>query len=247
MSITNRTHIVEVRGDFACFSRPEMKVERFSYPCPTPSAARGIFDAIYCKGWDRCTGDSQFYWQVEKIEILNKPEFIALRRNEVGSKMSVANVNKWIKGSVQPLPLMADDSTQRQQRQSIAIRNPKYRLHAHIVPREKYVKEVPAYNSQFERRAKQGKTFQQPYFGCREFVAYYRYLENLDNEPKAIDYSQDMGKMLYDVFDLCTVNNCYAKPYISVFQAEIKNGVLEIPPFESDMVLKPESAGRRGV
>lgn len=239
MSVTNKTHIVEVRGDFACFSRPEMKVERFSYPCPTPSAVRGIFEAIYFK--------PQFYWQVTKIEILNKPEFISLRRNEVGSVTSAANVKKWMNGSAHPTPLMADDSTQRQQRQTIAIRNPKYRLHAYIVPHGDYKKELPAYDAQFERRAKCGKTFQQPYLGCREFVAYYRYLQDIDDVPEAIDYSQNMGIMLYDVFDLRKVNNCYVKPYISVFQAEILNGVLGVPIFESETVLKPESTGRRAV
>ncbi len=239
MSITEKIHCVEVWGDFACFSRPEMKVERFSYPCPTPSAVRGIFEAIYFK--------PQFYWQAIKVEILNAPEFITLRRNEVGSVTSIANVKKWMKGSSPPSPLMADDPAQRQQRQTIAIRKPRYRLYASIVPRKEFANELSAYDAQLERRARQGKTFQQPYFGCREFVAFYRYLQNTNHEPEPIDYSQDLGMMLYDVFDLHRVNDGFAKPYISVFHAKVKNGILEFPSFDSDQVKKPEPTERRAV
>lgn len=238
-TISHKTQIVEVWGDFACFSRPEMKVERFSYPCPTPSAARGIFEAIYFK--------PQFYWQVSKVELLETPTFLALRRNEVGTVTSVANVKKWMKGSTDPTPLLADDPSQRQQRQTIAIRNPHYRLHAQIIPRPEFSGQTKSYNDQFERRAKCGKVFQQPYFGCREFIAYYRYVENLNGEPNPVDYSQKIGMMLYDVFDLKTVNTNQAKPYISMFPAEIRNGMLKIPPFEFDTVLKPEPTGRRAV
>lgn len=253
--IREKTHITEVWGDFACFTRPELKVERWSYPCPTPSAARGVFDAIYSKGWDSRTGDSQFYWQVDKIELLCEPAYIALRRNEVKDKVNATAVRRWIDGKDHPEPIWADadkaltstDTKGRTQRQTMAIRNPHYRLYAHIVPRPRFQTQQASYDEQFIRRATHGKCFQQPYLGCREFVAFYRYIEALGNEPDPVNYSQDLGLMLYDVFDLRKANDCQAKPFISLFKAKLERGVLEVPPYESDEVLKPEPQERRAV
>ncbi|MFV2065647.1 MAG: type I-C CRISPR-associated protein Cas5c [Pirellulales bacterium] len=234
---TRVTHIIDVRGDFACFSRPELKVERWSYPCPTPSAARGVFEAIYFK--------PQFYWQVERIELLAAPAYIALRRNEVSQTGPTdRTVKSWAKGTVSPKPIHADADTVRQQRQTMALRNPHFRLHGRIVSRNGNGSEQKAFDNQFIRRARHGKCFQQPYFGCREFAAYYRFVQDPNNESSPIDYSQNLGHMLYDVFDLKQVNTCSAPPYISVFSANIEQGVLEVPPFASDLVLKPEPAGR---
>ena len=171
-----KSQILEVWGDFACFTRPELKVERFSYPCPTPSATRGIFEAIFFK--------PEFYWQIEKIELLREPTYIALRRNEVGSVISVSNIKKWMKGNTYPKPIFADDPSQRQQRQTMAIRNPHYRLHAKIISRLENQDKQIAFEDQFFRRASQGKTFHQPYFGCREFVAFFRFIESLERQPE---------------------------------------------------------------
>jgi len=240
----NRDHILETRGDFACFSRPELAVERYSYPCPTPSAARGVFEAIYFK--------PQFYWQITRIEILSPPSYIALRRNEVKDKISEAVVKKWMKGQ-QPEPLYADadksmtgtDQKGRTQRQTMALRSPHFRIHAQIVPRKGSESEQTAFDNQFVRRASQGKCFHQPSFGCREFVAFFRLIKDVTQEPPACRYSQDLGFMLYDVFDL-SVNNHetfvrdwkQVKPSVSVFAAAIHEGVLEVPPITSDAVLK---------
>jgi CRISPR-associated protein Cas5d len=240
-----REHLLEVWGDFACFTRPDMKVERYSYPCPTPSAARGIFEAIYFK--------PQFRWQVTRIELLSPPSLIALRRNEVKDRLNPAAVQKWMTGKEQVEPLWADadsgilgtDQKGRTQRQTMALRNPRYRLAARIVPRLGQESQCRAYDEQFVRRASQGKCFYQPALGCREFVAFFRYLASLDGEPAPISYSQDLGQMLYDVFDLCRTNDRDAQPFISLFHATIVNGVLEVPPFESDDVLKPEPQERR--
>ena len=249
-----KTQILEVWGDFACFSRPELKVERWSYPCPTPSAVRGFFDAIYCKGWNRKTGDAQFYWQVEKIELLNEPSYIALRRNEVKDKIAIGTernptkyAEEWIRGEKTPSPIWADavkaftgsDISGRTQRQTMAIRKPHYRLYAHIVPRGGFEDRITAFDKQFIRRAKHGKCFQQPYFGCREFIAFFRYIDSPENEPNPNKYSQNIGFMVYDVFDLRKVNDCFVKPFITLFQAELIKGVLDVPPFASDKVLKP--------
>jgi len=235
--IRSPTHVVEVWGDFACFSRPELKVERWSYPCPTPSAARGMFDAIYFK--------PEFYWQVRKIELLTQPSYVALRRNEVGSVVSVANVRKWMKATASPTPLLADDPSQRQQRQTMALRKPRFRLHAYIIPRPGHEHEQAAFDAQFVRRASQGKCLLQPYLGTREFIAFFRHIHSFDGEGQPVSYSQKLGWMLYDVFNLQELSDCHAKPFISMFDAEISNGVLDVPSFESDLVRKPTTTERR--
>ena len=131
-----KTHVLKTWGDFGCFSRPELKTERFSYPCPTPSAARGIFDSIYCKAYDRCTKTAQFYWQIEMIELLNYPSYIALRRNEVSHTVaSNRTINQWMTNPEKISPIIADDDKCRQPRQTMALRNPLFRIHAHVVAR----------------------------------------------------------------------------------------------------------------
>jgi len=227
-------HVLEIWGDFACYSRPELKVERWSYPCPTPSAGRGILESIYFK--------PQFYWQVERIELLCEPTYIALRRNEVGSVASASNVKSWMKRPDKVVPLMADDPANRQQRQTMALRNPRFRLTAQIIPRASYKKEQSAFDEQFVRRASQGKCWMQPSLGCREFVAFFRLVGEVAKEALPVDYSQDVGWMLYDVFDLRRTNTPDAKPFITIFRAKIDSGVLDVPPFDSDSVLKPDGA-----
>ncbi len=250
MTTNGATHVIEVWGDFACFSRPEMAVERYSYPCPTPSGARGVFEAIYFK--------PQFYWQVTQVDVLAHPSYIALRRNEVKDKISDQAATKWMNGKGEPEPLFADadksltgtDQKGRTQRQTMAIRAPRYRLHAKIIPRKGNESEQNAYDSQFRRRAAQGKCFQQPYLGCREFVCFFRLVEELDAEPQPCDYNQSLGFMLYDVFDLQSNNHeTYVKnwkkvnPSVSLFEARVERGVLRIPAIDSDLVLKPSPVG----
>lgn len=249
MTANHPPHILEVWGDFACFSRPELAVERYSYPCPTPSAARGVFEAIYFK--------PQFYWQIVQVDVMNQPSYIALRRNEVKDKISEPAVKQWMSGIRSPEPLLADadksftgtDQKGRTQRQTMAIRAPRYRLHGRIVPRRGNEAEQAAYNSQFVRRASQGKCFQQPYLGCREFVCFFRLITDIEAEPKPCDYSQNLGFMLYDVFDL-NLNNHVSfvkswqsvKPSVSVFRAQVDQGVLCVPQIDSAKVLKVEQA-----
>lgn len=184
--MANGTYTLEVWGDLACFTRPEMKVERFSYPIITPSAARGIFDAIYWDGIrEKCGKESimrpYFHWQVKRIEMLEMPRYIALRRNEVKDKVpGMQTLNKWINDIESPEPLWADggkdelgtDQKGRTQRQTMALKNVRYRITAQIIPKQGFAQDFGKFNSQFERRAKHGKCFQQPYFGCREFPAF---------------------------------------------------------------------------
>ena len=243
--MSNRKHILEVWGDLACFTRPEMKVERFSYPVITPSAARGIFDAIYWEGIrDGTSMRPYFHWQVERIEVLEMPRYIALRRNEVKGRVpGKATLNKWIKGTENPEPLWADgndETTGRTQRQTMALKNVRYRLTAHIVPKPEFSAQIIKYDEVFDRRAKHGKCFQQPFFGCSEFPAFFEYMQQGKPRNPTAPFDQHIGWMLYDVFDLRRDVVKDDKPFISLFDATVVNGVLEVPPFESEKVKKPK-------
>lgn len=229
---------LRVWGDFACFSRPEMKVERFSYPVITPSAVRGIFDAIYCK-------PKEFRWQVTCIEVLRPPVFIALRRNEVKDKVNTNAVYKWMSGTAEPEPIWADgdkgllgtDLKGRTQRQTMALKNVEYVLHAEIRPWPRFADRQQALEAQFRRRAAGGKCAWQPYLGCREFPAFFELVE-VGEETSPAAFDQDLGYMLYDVFDLSRPGDEYSPPSISLFKASIAAGVLKVPPFDSAEVVK---------
>lgn len=237
-------HTLEVWGDLACFTRPEMKVERFSYPVITPSAARGIFDAIYWDGRRQGTEiRPYFHWQLVRIEILELPRYIALRRNEVKGRVP-ANVtlNRWMNGTVAPEPLWADgaeDTSGRTQRQTIALKNIRYRLTARMVSWSGH--EWAKLNASFLRRARAGKCFQQPYFGCREFPAFFEYIDDPQARPAhPVPLDQHLGLMLYDVFDLRkNVIKDGDAPFITLFDAHIRGGVLDVPPFDHVAVRKP--------
>lgn len=253
--MANGIHTLEVWGDLACFTRPEMKVERFSYPVITPSAARGIFDAIYWDGIREKRGKESvmkpyFHWQVKRIEVLEMPRFIALRRNEVKDTVpGMTILNKWMSGET-PKPLIADgnkeeletDQKGRTQRQTMALKNVRYRITAQIIPKKGFTQDYGKFNNQFERRAKHGKCFQQPYFGCREFPAFFEYVEG-EKSGGPINFDQHLGFMLYDVFDLSkdTVNE-KDKPFITLFDAHVRNGVLDVPSFDSAAVKKSGGA-----
>jgi CRISPR-associated protein Cas5d len=251
------THTLEVWGDLACFTRPEMKVERFSYPVITPSAARGIFDAIYWDGKREQQGRESvmrpyFHWQITRIEVLEMPRYIALRRNEVKDRVpGTATLNRWMDGREAPEPLWADggkdelgtDQKGRTQRQTMALKNVRYRLSAKIVPKTAFTADWGKFNACFQRRARAGKCFQQPYFGCREFPAFFEYLES-PAPANTAPFDQHLGFMLYDVFDLGKeVVSEKDKPFITLFDAHVRSGVLEVPTFASDAVRKPGRAG----
>lgn len=230
-----KTHCLEVWGNLACFTRPEMKVERYSYPCPTPSAARGIFDAIY---WKR---SRNFYWQIEKIEVLNPIRYVALRRNEVKDKApSDETILKWRDGKAPIEPIYADgdsnfhgvDTKGRTQRQTVALKNVRYRIQAHIVHRTGGHEEIQRADAQFVRRAGKGQCFYRPFLGCKEFVANFSLSETVG---RAVDESQHIGWMLYDIFDL---KNAFEKTSISVFRTKLERGTLLVPPYESDEIRK---------
>ncbi len=230
---------LEVWGDFACFTRPEMKVERFSYPVITPSAARGIFDAIY---WKRT---QSFRWEISRIDVLSAPSYIALRRNEVKDKIPAGKITGWMDGSDDIEPIYADatkdmigsDQKGRTQRQTMALKNVRYRLYAHPAAYDHSCS--PEIIPQFKRRAMKGQCFNQPYFGCREFPAYFKYVDD-PNDQVVLPINIDIGWMLYDVFDLSRPQTSTSPASISIFQACVKDGVMMVPEYSSPQVRKPE-------
>jgi CRISPR-associated protein Cas5d len=231
-----------VWGELACFS--EIKAERFSYPIITPSAARGIYDAIYCK-------PRQFRWQITCIEVLRppgddratEPKYIALRRNEVSKKAPApSTIWKWIEGRERPQPILADDTEHevRVQRQTMALKNVRYCLHAYIRPWPGYEDQLQAFEAQFRRRAERGQCIYQPYLGCREFPAYFELLPpNAKLDTERMPWTADLGWMLYDVFNLSQPGSPHSEWYITLFYAKVQNGVLKVPEYESNEVRKP--------
>lgn len=211
--------ILEVSGDFACFTRPELRTERVSYPVITPSAARNIFMAILWKPAIR--------WEIHKIEILKPIQWINIRRNEVGSKMSERSQAIYIEEA-------------RQQRASLLLKDVAYRIHANFKMTEE-AGESDNYNKfvdMFKRRASKGQYFHQPYLGCREFACDFRLLERAEEGLPVCDITQDFGFMLYDMdyskSDKRDNNN--ATPMFYWCKAE--NGVILVPPAWSDEVKK---------
>ncbi len=208
---------IEVWGDFACFSRPEGKVERLTYPVMTPSAARGILSAVYSK-------PVEFYWQVRRIEVLSPIRYITFKRNEVINSKIGRN----------PKAMLVEEN--RTQRQTVALRDVRYRITAEIIPRKDFKGTVNQLYEQAKRRISSGKCFFQPSLGLREFVCYFD--EATDSSP--VDENMDIGFMLYDVFDLHKYEvTAKAEPFVSVFHAVLENGVLEVPDYDSSLVLKP--------
>ena len=244
--------VLEVWGELACFTRPEMRVERFSYPIITPSAARGILDAIYSKP-NKDPTQAQFRWQVTSVEVLPYdgnpgealayPAYIALRRNEVKEKASTASAVVWMQGRAKPEPILADaDASEkgRTQRQTMALREVRYRLHAEIRPWPRFAEHLPALEAQFRRRAARGQCVYQPYFGCREFPAYFELVEPGRPAVAPIPWDAELGLMLYDVFDQSRPDTSTSEARISLFRAAVHGGVMRVPPYESDEVLKVE-------
>lgn len=208
---------LEVRGDYACFTRPEMKVERVSYDFITPSAARAVFEAILWKPAIR--------WQVERIEVLEPVRWISVRRNEVSSVVSVSKVQKAMKDQSADLHIDADDSNERVQRAGLFLRNVGYRLFArmHLVGDD--ARANPGkYAEMFRRRAAKGQCVNQPYLGCREFDARFRLIESPAGEPEPrTELDGDFGWMLHDM-DFSRP----ADPRPTFFRARLNRGVLDL-------------------
>lgn len=220
MEYTDREYCLEVWGDWACFTRPELKVERVSYDVITPSAARAIFEAIFWKPAIR--------WQVTKIEVINPIKWTTIRRNEVGA----------VAGKT---PLFIEEK--RQQKSTLLLQDVSYRIYAKLIYRPardrkgEIVKdgENPMkYYQMFERRASQGQCFTQPYLGCREFAANWRFIESAEGLVAPLAEDRDLGIMLYDMdFD-----GNPKKPSAMFYRAKMEQGVIVVPDKDSEEVLR---------
>lgn len=214
-----------VWGERACFTRPEMKVERVSYDVITPSAARGILEAIHWKPAIR--------WVVDRIQVVKPIRFESIRRNEVGSKISAGSVSKAIKaGTVEGLANYVDQD--RQQRAATILRDVAYVIEAHfeLTDRAGNDETVGKHLDIFNRRARKGQCFHAPCLGVREFPASFRLIE--EDQPEVNFHSSlqgnvDLGWMLHDI-DFDNANT----PHF--FRARMANGVIDVPAFAAEEV-----------
>lgn len=195
--------MVQVWGDGALFTRPELKVERVSYPVMTPSAAVGVLESIFWK--------PEFVWQVVAIEMLREIKQFTQRRNETTDLASLADAASGRR--------RVDTAAHRVQRNAVCLRDVEYRIHAHVVLRDHATKPEAAYRDQFRRRVSRGSCFTQPYLGTREFSAYFGEPDSRD----AYDITQNLGIMLH------SVDHSTTPPSFTWFTARLDHGVLHVP------------------
>ena len=211
---------LKVWGDFACFTRPEMKVERVSYDVITPSAARGILEAIHWKPAIR--------WVIDRITVLNEIRFDSFRRNELSGRISAAVVKRAMNGTEVLLRQTIEDN--RQQRATLLLRDVAYIIEAHFEMTEKAGENDSAekHYNMFLRRAREGQCFHRPYFGCREFPVSFQLLEN--EVPPS--YYQDVKEkdLGWTLLDIDFENNM--TPLF--FRAIMRHGVIEVPPLNEE-------------
>ena len=227
---------LRVSGDYALFSRPEMKVERVSYDVMTPSAARGLLEAIYWK--------PQMRWIIDEIHVLNPIRFTNIRRNEVSSKIPIKGKSGVNAAMANPdiRPSM-DVAENRQQRASLLLKDVAYLIRAHVYildsRMEKSSSAIPEpqavakHLDMFKRRARKGQAFQQPYFGCREFPVRFELIESEADFPRpseTIAGEKDLGFMLHDIeFDQERASKKVKSTTPHFFRAHMTDGVIKIP------------------
>lgn len=255
---------VRVWGDFACFTRPEMKVERVSYPVMTPSAARGILEAIFWK--------PEMYYLIDSIRVVKKGVWTSVRRNEVTKRISLAQAKSAMQGASEISTIKAgggaDDATQRNM---LALKAVEYIISAEIRLSElgkHYNQAMPKYTEEFRRRARAGKCFHRPALGVREFSADFDLLENADEFSPEMNWTENLGLMLYDVFShkeravgfkfldgedyannelplfavqqpkkgASLTEGVLVKPSAAFFRAEIKNSVMDCHPDRVEII-----------
>ncbi|MCA9583302.1 MAG: type I-C CRISPR-associated protein Cas5 [Myxococcales bacterium] len=215
MSERSQTFQVRVRGDIACFTRPEFKVERVSYEVMTPSAARGVMEAVLWK--------PAIQWVVESITVLAPIRWTSFRRNEVNSVASAR----------QGVVFCADED--RAQRNTVALRDVDYGIEVHfrMTDRAGDQDNVTKFEEMFQRRLSKGQRFHQPYLGCREFPAV---VEPWDGSRPAVPTERrPLGFVFWD-FDYRQ-----SPPKPTFFEAWLENGVVSVP--SPDVVLAQSEAG----
>lgn len=210
--------VVEFWGDFACFTAPYSKVERMTYPAPTPTAAVGMLEAIYAK-------PPEFYWQINKIEVLHPIQYISFKRNEM----------KAVVNGRRPQSFEVDDSV-RTQRQTIALKDVRYRVSTSIIRREECRTTLDKLYEQAIRRIQQGQCYYQPSLGLREFTAYF---ELSDGSREAVPVNSDMGLVIHDLWDKADWQKhpkCQTKR--TLFHCVVNDGIIIVPPRGDKSILK---------
>ena len=207
---------LQIAGPLACFTRPEMKVERVSYEVMTPSAARAVFESILWK--------PQIRWRVQCIEVLRPIRWMNLRRNEVKSKVLMPSVVRAMQSGSGQLGIdIEDDHTQRA---SLLLRDVAYRIHADLELTERSTDPLIKYAEMFARRARKGQCVNQPYLGCREFAAEFVLVESDTPQPPPIDETRSLGWMLHDL-DFSNPSD----PQPRFFDAKLESGRVQVPAF----------------
>lgn len=220
---------LDVWGDFACFTQSDAKVERVSYLIPTPSACRGILEAIYAK-------PVEFKYQITGIDVINPIKTISVKKNEVTRKVAFGRGNKPV-GQI-----IVDDN--RTQRNTVYLREVYYRIYADIMIRSEADSRVTVEKEkkEFENRVRRGKCYYQPYLGNRECMCYFA---PIDESRVPISTNQDMGIMLYDIFDLRSMEPLdtekgTGKIQVTYYHPYMINGHVCVPEYDS-----PEVFGRK--
>lgn len=213
---------LKVWGENACFTRPEMKVERVSYDVMTPSAARGILEAILWKPAIR--------WIITQIDVLKPMRWESVRRNEVGCVMSTDLALTAMKRGTGRLGFYVEE--ERQQRAGLFLRDIAYTIHAYFEMTDKAGPDdnIRKFEEMFKRRAESGQCFHRPYMGCREFAAQFAFAEE-DTLPKPIEESRDLGWMLQDM--IFRQGNILPR----FFRAQMDKGIISVPPLGREGVL----------
>ena len=231
---------VRVWGDYACFTRPEMKVERVSYPVCPPSAARGVLEAIF---WE-----PEIHYIIDSIAVIKKGRWFSFRRNEVKDIVSINEAFSWMIGRQKVKYIEASHKDVRAQRNMLALADVEYLITAEICPTKKHSKHpLNVYIEEVQRRARKGKCYHRPGLGCREFAADFDWVEN-PSEIKLTNWQEeDLGIMLYDVFDpskrsAADEENLHVKPMPVFFHAKIKDAVMDCHP-DRITVLRPQIKG----
>lgn len=225
---------VKVQGDYACFSRPEFKVERVSYQVMTPGAARGILEAIFWK--------PEFRYQIREIHVLKLGTQTTILRNELSSRQGAS-------------PILIEDKGRRQQRNSLILKDVAYLIKADMVLRSHTKNDIKAYIEQFERRLQKGQCHHTPYLGTREFAAYFEPPQNNESADQTLNL--DLGTMLFDIAFVEDENRQemeFKKPLrdgtgqrtakgyaVAVFfDAKLVNGILSVPSKKYDELYELE-------
>ena len=239
----NNRVTIRVWGDYACFTRPEMKVERVSYPIMTPSAARGVLEAIF---WE-----PQMCYVIDQIAVVKKGRWFSFRRNEVSAVISMDSAKSWMHGK-KPVKFIeaGGGAADAAQRNMLALADVEYLITAEVrlTKRAKRPTDnLGKYLDEIRKRASRGKCFHRPALGCREFAADFDWADpdtaksiNLANWPE-----EELGLMLYDVFDherreVATDDAPHVRPGAVFFRAAIANAILDCHPDRvADRIVPP--------